>query len=435
MAAKPFHLGWFVDLFRAPGWGGNRMFSGSAERDWASPDFYVDWARALERACFDYILCAEVSYISDTFEGSMRVPLKYAYNTPKHDMIAMFPIIARETSRIGLAATLTMTEWHPFALARYIATLDRLSGGRAGWNIVTGSNDRAAQNFGHDAQPPHDLRYEMADEFVDVTCQLLRSWEPDAVIMDEESGVFTDYTKVHPIDFVGKYYRSRGPLDTAPGPQGRPVFIQAGGSPTGRAFASKWADLIITPQAPVAKMKAFRSDIQARMLAYHRDLNDCKVVFVCNPVIGETDREAQERAARQDAEQDASLESLLASMSSITGIDLSPFDPSEPLPAGLTSNGHQSVLDQLISGGRPLRELAIAMMGNGGLVGSPDTVAAKMGELAEEIGGDGFVFCSQYVNRRYISEITDGLVPALQRRGLVRTEYAHCHFRDHLREF
>jgi FMN-dependent oxidoreductase (nitrilotriacetate monooxygenase family) len=435
LAAKPFHLGWFVDLFRAPGWCGDRTFVGSAEREWAKPDFYVEWARALERACFDFILCAEVSYISDTYEGSMRVPLKYAYNTPKHDMIALFPIIARETARIGLAATLTTTEWHPFALARYIASLDRLSEGRAGWNIVTGSNDRAAQNFGHDAQPPHDVRYEMAAEFVDLTTQLLGSWEPDAIVMDEEAGVFTDHTKVHPVDFVGKYYRSRGPLDTAPGPQGRPVFIQAGGSPTGRAFAARWADLIITTQGPIERMKSFRDDIHRRLIECGRDVKDCKIVFVCNPVIGDSDAEAHDRASRQLAQQNANLEPLLASMSSITGIDLSRFDPDQPLPQGLKSNGHQSVLDQLASGGRPLRELAVATLGHGDLVGSPDTVAAKMGEMAAEIGGDGFMFTSQSVTRRYISEIADGLVPALQRRGLVRDSYTHAQFRDHLREF
>lgn len=435
MGAKPFHMGWFIEEFRPPGWAGNHQFIGSAERDWVKPQFFTDWAKALESACFDFILCATSSQVADTFEGTMRVPLKYAFNVPKHDQIALMPIIAQATSRIGLVSTLTTTEWYPFQLARYMATLDRLSNGRAGWNIVTGSNDRAAQNYGFDAQPAHDLRYDMADEFVEIVTKLWGSWDPDAVIMDEESGVYTDYTKVHPINYVGKYYKCRGPLDTSPTPQGRPAIIQAGGSERGRDFAAKWSDLIVTTPGPIEKMKAYRDDIHRRMISLGRDPSECKILFLCNPVIGDTDEEARDRAALWRAEQDANLGPLLSSHSSNTGIDLSKFDPDKPLPEGLVSNGHQSVLDGLIRSGKSLRELATGFTDPGDLIGSPDTVAAKMGELAEEIGGDGFMLCRQAVTRLYIHEIADGLVPALQRRGLVRANYTHEHLRDHLREF
>lgn len=361
--------------------------------------------------------------------------MKYAINVPKHDITAIMPIIAQATSQIGLITTATTTEWYPFQLARYIATLDRLSNGRAGWNIVTGSNDRAAQNHGFDAQPPHDVRYEMADEFVDIVTQLWNSWEADAVVMDEKTGVFTDFTKVHPINFAGKYFKCRGPLDTARPPQGRPVLIQAGGSPTGRDFASKWADLILAVQGPVETMKNYRDDVRRRAAAHGRNPDDCKVMYLINPVIGETDEEAQDRAARWRAEALANYEPSLATLSNNVGIDLSKFGPDQPLPKDLTSNGHQSVLDKLINSGKSLRESVSGFLDPGQLVGTPDTVAAKMGEIAQAVGGDGFLFCRQAVTRTYINEIVDGLVPALQKRGLTRDHYSHAHFRDHLKEF
>jgi FMN-dependent oxidoreductase (nitrilotriacetate monooxygenase family) len=438
VSQEPFHLGWFVDGFRPPAWQGDRMWSGTAERDWVKPRFFIDFARSLERACFDLMIFSDSAYVADAYEESMRVYLKYATNAPKHDPRALAPVLAGATERIGIVPTFSTTEWHPFMLSRYMSTLDHFADGRAGWNIVTGSSDHSAQNYGQPAMQPHDTRYDIADEFLDVATKLWDSWEPDSVIMDEDTGVYVDHTKVHRVDFKGEWFGSRGPATTVPSPQGRPVLVQAGGSGRGRQFAAQWADVIIASGGQPAAMKAYVADVRERLTAMGRKPTDTKILFNCTPVVAETDEEAYEKKRRQIAYDNANLEFRLASVGRLTSFDFSKFDPDQPLPADLSTNGHQQTLASMISSGKPLRE-AVGVIDSAeatqGLVGSPDTVAAKMGELVQDIGADGLLITNASVTRRYISEIADGLAPALQRRGLIRDSYTHRHFRDNLLEF
>jgi alkanesulfonate monooxygenase SsuD/methylene tetrahydromethanopterin reductase-like flavin-dependent oxidoreductase (luciferase family) len=198
MSAAPFHLGWFGSFTRG-GFAGR--WSGSDATRWANGEFHIELAQALERAGFDYMM----------FEDS-------------------------------LIATASTSFYPPYMLARTLATLSHLSGGRTGWNIVTSSEDRAAQNFGGTNLPAHDQRYDRADEFCEVVNALLSSWEPDAAVYDRATGTVADGDKVHPIDFEGKYFRSRGPLNTLPPVDGRPVYCQAGSSPRGRRFGAEHAD-------------------------------------------------------------------------------------------------------------------------------------------------------------------------------------------------
>lgn len=436
MSQEPFHLGWFVDGFRPPAWNGTRMWSGTADRDWVKPRFFIDFARSIERACFDLMIFSDSAYVADTYEGSSRVYLKYATNAPKHDPSVLAPVLAGATEHIGIVPTFTTTEWHPFMLARYMSTFDHFADGRAGWNIVTGSGDHSAQNYGHERQPPHDTRYDMADEYLDLALKLWGSWEPDAVVMDEETGVYADHTKVHQLDFQGEWYASRGPATTVPSPQGRPVLVQAGGSPRGQLFATKYSDVIIATGSSIEQMKKFVVDVRDKLAGWGRKPGDCKVLFLCTPVLGETDEEAIERNRRQVAFANTQLDFKLSSTGRLVSTDFSKFDPDEPLPAELSTNGHQQMLDNMIKSGKTLRELmAGSPDAEDGLVGTPDTVAAKMGELVEEVGSDGLLITNMSVSRRYIAEIADGLAPALQRRGLIRDGYTHKHFRDNLLEF
>jgi FMN-dependent oxidoreductase (nitrilotriacetate monooxygenase family) len=312
--------------------------------------------------------------------------------------------------------------------------LDLMSKGRVGCNFVTSTAERAAQNFGLDAHLEHDLRYEMAGEFVDLVIQLWESWDADAIVMDREAGMFVDPAKVRSINFKGRFFASRGPLNTARPPQGRPVLVQAGGSPQGQQFAAKHMDSVIAAVSTVGEMKAFRADLRKRVAAAGRDPDSCKLFFVISPTLGETNAEALERSQRRQAHRESFPELALAQMGSLTDIDFSTFDIDAPI-GELTTNGQQGTLKRFLAQGKTLREIAHNYRyGFEDLVGTADHVAGAMAEVMQEVGGDGFMFTG-LVTRRYVAEITDGLVPALQRRGLVRTAYEHKHFRDNLMAF
>jgi FMN-dependent oxidoreductase (nitrilotriacetate monooxygenase family) len=281
----------------------------------------------------------------------------------------------------------------------------------------------------------------MADEYVDVVCQLFQSWDKDAVVMDRERGIYADHTKVHPIHYEGEFYKVRGPLNTVPSPQGKPVFVQAGGSPRGRAFAAKHADSIIATANGIKGMKQYRDDVRGHAVAAGRDPDDVKVLFLIYPILADTNEEAMAKRDRL-VNSPAFIEMALASVSSVTDIDFSKYDLDEPLPP-LTTNGEQGSLDKFAQwgSGKTLRQLAAERFSGLPpeleLIGTPDRVAARMGELMTAVGGDGFLISTpfQRTSRRFINEVTEGLVPALQRRGLARTAYAGDTLRDVLKEF
>jgi FMN-dependent oxidoreductase (nitrilotriacetate monooxygenase family) len=423
-----------MEGFRVPAW--TREWSGTSSRDWPKGRFHIDMARDLERAGFDYFMIEDSSHIPDVYGGSMDVDLKLGRRAPKHDPLVLASIITQWTDRIGIIATVPITETTPYSLARTMSTLDHVSGGRIGWNVVTGSQDRTAQNFGIDKQPEHDLRYDMADDFVAAVKGLWSSWDDGAVVMDESTGVYVDGSKVHPIDHDGPFYKTRGPLNALPGPQGQPVLVQAGISPRGQRFSAENVDAIIASANSVEKMKELRTSIRAHAVAAGRDPDSIKIMFLAEPVLAETDAEAAEKIERRRLANEANYEFNLSTRSSITGVDFAQFDPDEPLPADLTTNGHQGVLKQMIDTGWTLRTWAgLPAQGVGGLDGTPETVAAKMDEIMQEVGGDGFLIYSTVLTRRYVSEIADGLVPHLQKRGLVRDGYEFAELRRNLMSF
>ncbi len=432
-----FHLGWFFQGSSAQAWG--EPWTGSIGRDWMKPDLVVDIARALERACFDYLLIEDSSYVGESYGASRDIYLRNALAVPRQDPSVVATMMTQATSRIGIVPTFATFAYPPYLLARLMATLDQVSNGRIGWNAVTGSSDMAARNFGFDGLPEHDTRYDMADEYMAVVNGLWGSWEPGAIVNDEVGGVFVDPAKVHSIDFVGEHYRSRGPLNSGPAPQGRPVIAQAGGSPRGRQFAARYADTIVAAVRGPDGMRTYRDDLRARAVAQGRDPDGCKVLFLVAPILGETEEEAQLKKRLRAEWAIRKMDTRLAFFSKIVNIDFGAMDLDTPI-GELTTNGHQQSLEEFKrrSGTRTLRQTMSdfeSTVQSVELVGTPDSVAGQMAEVMQHVGGDGFLFSLPNVSRRSVAEIADGLVPALQARGLVRTAYAHPQFRDNLLEF
>ena len=432
MARKKFHMAWFTN-FAIDEW--LEPLSSGGGNPW-NGDFFLDFAKALERACFDYIMFEDTLMVSESYGGNAKAYLKGAIQVPKHDPAPLAAVIGSQTRNLGVVATMSTLGYSPFLLARLCTTIDHLARGRFGWNIVTSGEDTAAQNFGLHELPEHDLRYEMADEFMEVVNKLFASWAPDAVVLDRETQTYADWTKVKPIHHEGKYYRSRGPLNTVPSPQGRVAYIQAGGSERGRDFAAKHADSIIAGANGNKAKKEFRDDVRRRAAKFGRNPDDIKVLYLFGAVMGDTEAEAKAKYARNIA-QPRFIDRRLALISGITDIDFAKFPMDRPLPLDLTTNGESASLKRFaqFGSGKTLSQLIEAAAAD--VVGTPDQCAAYMEQMMEEVGGDGFLIRHPFhhINRRYILEVTEGLVPALQKRGLVRTEYTKPTLRETLREF
>ena len=437
MSADRFHLAWFLQGSSIQAW--NQAWTGNISEEWMTADMFLDLARALERACFDYILLEDSIYTGQNWQNSRDIFLKNGMSVPRQEPSVVAAMMCAVTRHLGIVPTLSTFAYHPYLTARITGTLDQVSSGRAGWNMVTGSSDFAAQNFGMDRLPDHDRRYDMADEYVEIVTRLWDSWEPGAIVANRKTGVLTDPSKVHTIDFKGRYYSSRGPLNSGPCPQGRPVIAQAGGSGRGQRFAAQHADTIVAHVKGVEHMKAYRESVHGHMLALGRDPASCKILYLVAPILAETTAEAEAIAEKRVLQAGERLDVRLAQMGWTTNIDFSTFDLDQPV-GELTTNGHQQSLAQFLrkAGQGTLRE-AISTYGAKGmsvdLVGSPDAVAGQMQEIIEEVGGDGFLIALNNVSRKSVAEITDGLVPALQQRGLVRTAYEKKHLRDTLLEF
>jgi FMN-dependent oxidoreductase (nitrilotriacetate monooxygenase family) len=431
---KQFHLGWFVDGFRVPAW--NQTWSGSSDHDWAQK-FYVDMARSLDRAKFDFMLFADIPGVKEMFDGSRAPATKIGIQYI--DPMSIAPIIAWETEGLGVFPTASTSDWNPYLLARLLSSMDHVTNGRMGWNMVTGGNKDVPANFGHEFMG-HDDRYRKANEFAEVMMKLWNSWDDDAVVRDYENNTYIDGSKTHTIDHKGEFFASRGPLAVPPTPQHHPVLAQAGASDVGKDFAAKYADVVIgASYGGVAGMKAYREDIHRRAIDHGRSPDDIRVMFLIAPTVAATQAEAEERfrLAKQSPEVDAVRHTNLINLSLHWSIDLFKLDLDKPLPKDLTTQGHQAELATMQASGRTLGDLAANYDGETALVvvGTPDQVASELQAVHEETGCDGFLINNLFLTRRYISEITDGLVPVLQRRGLTRTDYSSKLFRENLFSF
>ncbi|MEV7606574.1 NtaA/DmoA family FMN-dependent monooxygenase [Paenarthrobacter sp. NPDC089322] len=433
---KPMlHFGWFVGHgFGVQGWGTPGYSLGY---DWKKPALYQEAVRAFEQSGLDLFIIEDSLTVPDTYGGTAEVSLAHASFAPKHDPLALVPYLLSATEHLGIVPTVSASFYPPFTAARLLATLQHFSDGQLGWNVVTSGSDLAAQNYGLDQQIEHDLRYEKAEEFVDVVRRLWRSWEPDAVLEDVSAGVFADHRKVHPINHEGDFFKVRGPLNTAPLPE-EPVLVQAGASPRGKAFAGGHADVAIALARGVDGMKAYRDSIRDEAAKAGRNPDDIKVLFVLKPTVVGSAAEAEElRAQRRELTQ-RDIDSQLNSISYLSVIDFKQFDLDAPLPE-LSTNSNQGTLEHFAKAAPPgstLRQILQARSGGAGdsIIGTVSEIADYLEETGEAVGGDGFLF-SGFVDPVTVHGVLDKLTPELRRRGLLRTSYGNGGFRQNLLDF
>jgi N-acetyl-S-(2-succino)cysteine monooxygenase len=390
---------------------------------------YVHLARVAERGHFDSIFFGD----GPALQGDIRFR-----PAGRLDPTVLLPALAMVTERIGLIATASTTYNEPYNLARRFASIDQVSDGRVGWNIVTTAGKDAARNFGLDDVPEHHQRYERASEFVDVCLKLWDSWEDDFLIGDKASGRFADATKIHAVDHEGRFFRVRGPLNVPPTRQGHPLLVQAGSSPDGREFAARYAEAVFTAQQTLAEGQAFYADLKQRIAAAGRDPTLVKILPGIVPVIGSTEAEAR---AREDELARLQVPAYgLRQLSDFLGTEVGEQDLDRPLPdLGNASavQGHQSrfvVITELARRDKlTVRELLVRLGGGRGhrtFTGTPEQVADTLEEWFGSGAADGFNVMPPLLPSG-LEEFVDHVVPILKKRGLFRTEYTGRTLREH----
>lgn len=397
------------------------------------PERYARIGKILEAACFDSCFFADTLGIPDVYQGSFRTYVEHGGQLSYLDPMMVLPIIASATNRIGLGATLSTTFHQPFHLARWLASLDHLSGGRACWNIVTSTMDFEARNFGMDGVPSPQERYDRGDEVVEACCALWDCWAPDALILDKDGGLFADPDKVKYAAYKGRYVSTMGPPTVPHSPQGRPVLMQAGSSDRGRDFAARWAEVIFCSMATIADAKKFYGDVKSRMDARGRGANECRILPAISTVLGETDAIAVERAEYLNSLSHPDL--TLAYASAMLGADVSRVGSAEELEAARGHQGHGGLVDkvrQTMKSSKISFQEATRKRKKGAIVGSPTTVADTLEEMFAAEACDGFVLQGN-ITPGMFEDFGRMVVPELQRRGLFRTEYAHATLRENLR--
>jgi FMN-dependent oxidoreductase (nitrilotriacetate monooxygenase family) len=419
------------------------LFTGHHVAAWRHPDAsdsasladFTDFAKLAEAAKFDAVFLADaVGFRNDDVDGSQYKAHSGVY---PFEPLTLLSALAATTSRIGLVATASTSFSEPFNLARQFASLDRLSEGRAGWNLVTSADPAAAFNFGHVAPIAHAERYSRAEEFADVVLGLWDSWEDDAFVRDREGGLYFDPHRLHVLNHVGKHFRVKGPLNIPRSPQGRPVLVQAGSSEPGKELAARTAEVIFTAQQTLADAVAFYADVKGRLAKFGRAPDDLKILPGVFPVVGRTETEAQDKF-----EQLQSLISpevglnLLARFLGDPDIVNCPVDG--PIPALKETEGGKSRQALLIDLARrenlTIRDLYLRIAGARGhwqIVGTPTQIADQLEERFQNYGADGFNIMSPILPTG-LTDFIELVLPELRRRNLFRTEYEGRTLREHL---
>lgn len=391
---------------------------------WDKPELYQHIARVCERGLFDTVFFADLNYIADTYKGAMAPSLMHATQAPEHDPIPLLSFMAAATKKIGVASTFSVSHSHPFYAARLWATLDHLTNGRAGWNVVTSINSNQAANYGEERQST-DNRYDRAHEFMEVCQKLWNSWDVDAVKMDHENGIFADPEKVNRIEYTGKFFKSRGPLNVTRSPQNGPAIFQAGTSPKGQDFAVKYADAIFAIQPRPEDAANYFNSIKSQMTDIGRDPDACKILFGMQPIIGSSEAEAREKQEEHNAL--VPLEGGMAILSAHLDFDLS------KIPAdALMSERNEPELYRMRTrfhkiDGTPMTVAETAARHGQSVslpqfVGTPQGIADQMEAFISVAGGDGFMLTAIH-SPGAIEEFVDLVVPELQKRGIYRKEY------------
>jgi FMN-dependent oxidoreductase (nitrilotriacetate monooxygenase family) len=415
------------------------MGTGHHEAAWRHPDsrpedtldaaHYVRLAQIAERGKLDSIF----------FADGLAVGRNVRFNSQNHlEPITLLSAISVLTEHIGLIATASTTYYEPFQLARKFASLDHISGGRAGWNIVTSAGEDEALNFNLDKRPAHSDRYARATEFVEVVKQLWDSWDDDARILDKERGYYADTDRIHAIDHVGEHFQVRGPLNVPRPVQGHPLLVQAGSSEAGREYAARFAEAVFTAQQTLAEGQAFYGDLKSRVAKYGRRPEDVVVLPGICAVLGGTEAEAKANEAELNAL--ISPEYGVDQLSRMLEIDVSAYPLDGPLPTlpGEDSiNGQKSrftlVTDLARRDNLTIRQLIERLAGGRGhrvFAGTPEQVADQIDLWFHSGAADGFNIMPPNLPGG-LEDFVEQVVPELQRRGLFRTEYTGATLRDH----
>ena len=398
-----------------------------------SLEHYVAITRAAERGLFDMAFLADGVGIrfSDEPPGALSRSGGHTHFEP----LTLLSALSMVTQNIGLVATASTTYNEPFHIARKFASLDHLSGGRAGWNVVTSATDLEARNFGRDNALDAGIRYDRAAECVEVVRGLWDSWEDDAFLRDKESGVYFDPEKAHILDHEGPHFRVKGPLNITRAPQGHPVIVQAGASEQGRELAAATADVVYAASPDIGHAQAYYADVKRRMERYGRAPETLKIMPGFMAVPGASRAEAEEKYER--------LQELvhplvgLGALASFVG-DLSDYPLDGPLPDEMPNTRMSSrgriFVDLARSRGLTIRELYLSIAGGNGhyrLVGTPRDIVDEMQAWIEGCAADGFNILPTHLPGG-LEDVVDQVVPELQRRGLFRTSYAGPTLRDNL---
>ncbi len=398
--------------------------------------YWVELAKLLERGLFDGIFLADVLGVYDVYGGRAAASLKHAVQIPSNDPLLLIPAMAAATRHLGFGVTFSLTYEHPYPFARRMSTLDHLTDGRIGWNIVTGYLDSAAKNVGMGQQMAHDDRYDLADEYLDVTYKLWQcSWEDGAVLRDKESGVFTNASLVHDINHHGTHFQVPGMHMCEPSKQRTPVLYQAGASARGRIFSGRHAECVFMCQPTLPLLKRTVDDFHAALAECKREDDAALVYGQALIITGESDQEAKDKYQEYCGYFDA--EASLALLSGWTGVDFSRFDLNATVEyiendAGRSALASFSKADPSRTWTVGAAAQFIALGGRGPvLVGDPKSVCDQLEAWFDESGIDGFNLAYALADETF-SDVVEQIVPELQRRGRYRSAYTDGSLRHKL---
>lgn len=394
---------------------------------------FIQLAQTAERAKFDMVFVEDAAAIR---ERNPEIASQAARST-SFEPLSLLAALAVNTSHIGLVATASTTYNEPYGLARTFAALDQLSGGRAGWNLVTSASDLEAENFVSSGLRPHGQRYERAEEFAEAATAVWDSVDDGAYVLDAERGIYADPEKLHPVDHRGTHFTVTGVLDSRRSPQGRPLMVQAGASDVGKDLAARTADVVFSAAQTMGEAQAFYADVKPRLAKFGRQADDLKIMPGVSPIVGETESEARAKYdALQELIPDQVGVALLASYLSLKDLSAYPLDG--PLPDMPQTDGIQSRQQLIIDLGRrenlSIRQLARHFAGARGhwqLIGTPVQIADALEERFRGKAADGFNVMPPLFPTG-LDDFVRLVVPELQRRGLFRTEYEGRTLRENL---
>ncbi|WP_284114878.1 LLM class flavin-dependent oxidoreductase [Acinetobacter pittii] len=399
-------------------------------------EYWTDLAQILERGFFDGIFIADVLGIYDVYHQSAEHALTGAVQVPVNDPLQIVPAMAAVTKHLGFGVTTSISFEHPYPFARRISTLDHLTKGRVGWNIVTSYLESGSKNLGLKTQVNHDNRYDIADEYLEVLYKLWEgSWEEGSVLRDRESGIFADHRKVHPIQHEGKYFTVPGIHICEPSPQRTPVLYQAGASSRGQKFASQNAECVFIAAPSKIATKKVVQGIRQKLAQEGRDPYSVKIYALLSIVTDETDAKAQ--AKFKEYQSYGSYDGALTLLSGWSGVDFSQYQPTDKVEY-IQTNAIQSLLDSYVNADPErvwtIEEIANwnSLGGNGPvLVGSAETVSDALQQWVEDTDVDGFNLAYILAHQTF-TDVVELIVPELQKRGVYQTSYAQGTLREKL---